>query len=48
MLGTLSEPHRGQMSHICDISALRVNSQMLSQMNVSCLIMYYIIFKNNL
>ena len=26
MLGTLSEPCRGQMSHICDISALRVNS----------------------
>ena len=25
MLGTLSEPHRGQMSHICDIRALRVN-----------------------
>ena len=25
MLGTLSEPRRGQMSHICDISALRVN-----------------------
>ena len=24
MLGTLSEPRRGQMSHICDISALRV------------------------
>ena len=26
MLGTLSEPRRGQMSHICDISALRVNN----------------------
>ena len=26
MLGTLSKPRRGQMSHICDISALRVNS----------------------
>ena len=25
MLGTLSEPRRGQMSHICDISALRVS-----------------------
>ena len=24
MLGTHFEPHRGQMSHICDISALRV------------------------
>ena len=24
MLGTLSEPRKGQMSHICDISALRV------------------------
>ena len=24
MLGTLSKPRRGQMSHICDISALRV------------------------
>ena len=26
MLRTLSEPRRGQMSHICDISALRVNT----------------------
>ena len=26
MLVTHSEPHKGQMSHICDISALRVNS----------------------
>ena len=26
MLGTLSEPRRGRMSHICDISALRVNA----------------------
>ena len=25
MLGTHSEPRRGQMSHICDISPLRVN-----------------------
>ena len=25
MLGTHSEPCRGQMSHICDISPLRVN-----------------------
>ena len=24
MLGTHSEPRRGQLSHICDISALRV------------------------
>ena len=27
MLGTHSEPCRGQMSHICDISPLRVNVQ---------------------
>ena len=27
MLGTLSEPRRGQMSHICDISPLRVYKQ---------------------
>ena len=27
MLGTLSEPRRGRMSHICDISALRVNER---------------------
>ena len=27
MLGTLSELCRGQMSHICDISALRVKNQ---------------------
>ena len=27
MLGTHSEPRRGQMSHICDISALRVNNR---------------------
>ena len=26
MLGTLSELRKGQMSHICDISALRVNN----------------------
>ena len=26
MLGTLSKPRRGQMSHIRDISALRVNN----------------------
>ena len=26
MLGTHSEPRRGQMSHICDISPLRVNA----------------------
>ena len=25
MLGTHSEPRRGQMSHTCDISSLRVN-----------------------
>ena len=25
MLGTHSEPHRGEMSHICDITVLRVN-----------------------
>ena len=25
MLGTHSEPRRGEMSHICDISPLRVN-----------------------
>ena len=29
MLGTLSEPRRGQMSHICDISALRVEGNSL-------------------
>ena len=25
MLGTHSEPRRGQMSHVCDISLLRVS-----------------------
>ena len=30
MLGTLSEPRRGQMSHICDISALRVNINIIN------------------
>ena len=30
MLGTLSEPRRGRMSHICDISALRVNNVILT------------------
>ena len=28
MLGTHSKPHRGQMSHICDTSALRVKKYM--------------------
>ena len=35
MLGTHSEPHRGQMSHIhvCDISALRINMFFTSTFN---------------
>ena len=37
MLGTHSKPRRGQMSHICDISALRVNTGiMMSLRNMVC------------
>ena len=36
MLGTHSEPRRGQMSHICDISPLRVNLETTNIVNIAC------------
>ena len=44
MLGTHSEPHRGQMSHICDISPLRVNKTCVGNLCSYCM-MYT--FKQN-
>ena len=47
MLGTHSEPRRGQMSHICDISPVRVNAPYFSSVeflkvfdNISKLIVF--------
>ena len=48
MLGTLSEPRRGQMSHICDISALRVKMLVSTFVCIYIIITIYILFVINI